>query len=991
MSIRQKTLSSVGLIVMVLVAVMAITTYFSVTGRFARLEIKEVEAQVHRVKNELSTTLANLEATVADWAPWDDTYQFIQDADPAYVENNLVDSTFTNLRLNFMFFFNSRGELVYGRCFDLEPDRPAADKNAVEAAIRKQSNPSLLLHLHEKSRVSGILIVGSSPYLVCSQPIVTSNYKGPIRGALVLGRALGDAEIQRIGRTTQTTLTICGLDRRCFKLPLKSVTSALAESGGVWASPVSAHAIAGYGSLSDLSGRPVLILEIIRDRDIYQYGLASWRQNAVAMVLFGSFFIAFLLLVLDRTILNRLQVLAANVNNVAGAVDGAQRLDTDPADEIGQVAESINTMLDSLERYHLRQLQSDQQSHAIVQESERYLRQILDSVSCGIMVVDVATRRVLEVNAEGATLLQRNREDIIGRICHRFVCLNEEGNCPVLDLDQSMDLSQRKLLRADGTTLPILKSVIKADRDGASCLIESFIDISELKKVEDALRQSEERYRHFFEDDITGDCLTSIDGTIIDCNRALAEMIGYNSAEEIRGLNALAFYSRTSDRTALLERLRQEKKLARIDLELVHRSGRPIYCIGNFIGHFGSDGRLEEVSSYLFDDTKRVQLEKDLRQAHKLEAIGTLAGGIAHDFNNILAGIMGYTEIALNGLPPTSPSVEILRKVLGATYRAKELVHQILTFSRQGESDPRPLKLVPIIKEALKLIRASLPATIDICQQLQKDCTVVADPVQIHQVIMNLCANAGYAMKQEGGTLTISMEEEVLNETVTDRHPNMVPGVFARISIMDTGRGIAPEVIDRIFDPFFTTKGKTEGTGLGLSVVHGIVSRLGGAISATSEVATGSRFDVYLPCAEEIAEPAPQRANFLPVGTEAIVLIDDEPIQVEVGTEMLSSLGYHVTGFTDSQQAMDYIIANPQKVQLVITDMTMPKLTGVSLAGKLLAIMPHLPIIICTGYSEYLTLEKALSIGIRGYVNKPVLLMDLARKIREIFDGLPPN
>lgn len=986
MSIRQKTLGSVGIIVMVLVAVMTTTTYFGVTGRFARLEIKEVEAQVHRVQNELKATLANLEATAADWAPWDDTYHFVEDADPAYVENNLVDSTFANLRLNFMFFFNSHGKLVYGRCFDLEPGRPAAGKDAVEAAVRNQSNPSLLSPTHEKSRISGILMIGSCPYLVCSLPIVTSNYEGPIRGTLVMGRALGDAEIQRIGRTTKTALTICGRDQWCFQLPSKAVTPFLAQSGGVYAVPVSAHMIAGYGRLLDLSGRPVLTMEITRDRDIYQYGLVSWRQNAVAMVLFGTFFIVFLLFVLDRTILNRLGDLAARVNAVAGTVNGARRLDTRPSDEIGQVAESINTMLDSLESYHLRQLESDQQNHAVVQESERRLRQILDSVRCGIMVVDAQTRRVLDVNTEGAALCRRNREDIINRTCHRFVCLNEEGHCPVMDLKQPIDLSQRKLLRADGTTLPILKSVKKVERDGAVYLIESFIDISDLKKAEDALRQSEERYRRFFEDDLTGDCLTGIDGTIIDCNRALAEMLGYDTTEEVRGCNALNVYSRGSDRAVLLERLQQEKKLERVDLELVQRNGRPIYCIGNFIGHFGPDGRLKEISSYLFDDTKRVQLEKDLRQAHKLEAIGTLAGGIAHDFNNILAGIMGYTEIAIDGLPPTSASVQILRKVLGATYRAKELVHQILTFSRQGESDPRPLRLALIIKEALKLMRASLPATIDIRQQLQKDCTVVADPVQIHQVVMNLCANAGHAMKKNGGILTVSMEEVTLSEAVTDRHPDMMPGPFVRISIMDTGEGIPCEAIDRIFDPFFTTKGKTEGTGLGLSVVHGIVSELGGAVSATSDGRTGSRFDVYLPRAEQMTEPPPEKLDTLPMGTEAIVLVDDEAIQVEVGTQMLSSLGYKVAGFTDSLVALEYITANPDKVQLVVTDMTMPQLTGASLAAKLLAVLPQLPIILCTGYSDQITPEKALAMGIRGYMNKPTLLADLARKIRDLLE-----
>jgi two-component system cell cycle sensor histidine kinase/response regulator CckA len=241
-------------------------------------------------------------------------------------------------------------------------------------------------------------------------------------------------------------------------------------------------------------------------------------------------------------------------------------------------------------------------------------------------------------------------------------------------------------------------------------------------------------------------------------------------------------------------------------------------------------------------------------------------------------------------------------------------------------------------------------------------------------------------MKKNGGTLTVSMEEVTLNEAVTDRHPDMTPGPFVRISIMDTGEGIPTEAIDRIFDPFFTTKGKSEGTGLGLSVVHGIVSELGGAVSATSDGCMGSRFDVHLPRTEQMTEQPPEKLDSLPLGTEAIVLVDDEAIQVEVGTQMLSSLGYHVAGFTDSLQALEYVTANPDKVQLVVTDMTMPQLTGASLAEKLLAVLPQLPIILCTGYSDQITPEKAFAIGIRGYMNKPTLLTDLARKIRDLLD-----
>lgn len=1099
MNIRKKAITIVGTIVMVLVVVLTTMSYIVVTSRFSRMETKGIEDQVFRVRNEFNNTITTLEGIAGDWASLNETYQFIKDNNPDFVDIHLVDSTFINMRLNFMLFFDNQAGLVHSRFFELQPDRFKVDERAVLEAVRKQSTPSLLSHPHERSRVSGTLLVGSIPYLVASHPIVKSDFRGPIRGTLILGRALDANEAKRISVLTKTDVTFHCLDSTTLKLPIETIIPALKVSGGVYTAPISLNQMVGYNIISDLTGAPALILEVTAHREFFQYGLTTWRQNALAMLLFGLCFIMLLILVLDRAILNKLRDLASNVNEVAGAAHSIRRLDVRTSDEVGQLASCINTMLDSLQRYHALQLESEKKYRAIVEdqtdlicrtdpsgrltfvngsfcrffnkdadtlvgqpfleilpdfpgdilaeekskdrmdvfeivqhktrsnggeirwlqwrvrslssssgsggnqfvgqditeqvtarkaleESEHYLRQLLDSISCGVMVVDIESHRVVDVNDAAASLFQRKRKDIVGNLCHQFVCTGESGNCPALDRNQTIDHSQRTLLRSDGSLLPILKTVMRTERLGHRYLIESFTDISNLKKAEADLRKSEERYRRFFEEDITGDALVSADGIIIDCNRAFARIFGYDSPEEITSLDVAMFYASKSHRDMLLDRLQKEKKLQRIEIEFVHRDGRPIHCIGNLIGSFDATGRLTEITAYLFDDTKRVQLEQDLRQAHKLEAIGTLAGGIAHDFNNILAGIMGYTEIALSELPDASPPADRLKKVLIATNRAKELVQQILTFSRQSESDPRPVQLTPIIKEVLKLMRASLPTTIDIRQEYLEHATVIADPVQIHQVMMNLCANAGHAMKRMGGTLTITVAEEELGESFTDRHPDMTPGTFVRISVEDTGEGIPLEVIDRIFDPFFTTKSKTEGTGLGLSVVHGIVSKLAGAISVTSS-SSGSRIDVYLPRAEVTFELPPKQSDTIPLGSETIVFIDDEEFQVDIGTQMLRSLGYRVMGFTDSLQGFNYITENADMVDLVISDMTMPRLTGLALARKLMDTLPHVPIVICSGFSDEISPDKAHALGISGYIAKPVLLMDLARKVREILDS----
>jgi PAS domain S-box-containing protein len=385
-------------------------------------------------------------------------------------------------------------------------------------------------------------------------------------------------------------------------------------------------------------------------------------------------------------------------------------------------------------------------------------------------------------------------------------------------------------------------------------------------------------------------------------------------------------------------------------------------------------------------EARRQQLERQLQQAQKMEALGTLAGGIAHDFNNILAGIIGYTQIAMAEVQKESALHGYLKRVLTAGERAGELVKQILTFSRRSEIEPQPVRINTLVKEVLKLVRATLPVTVEMVQQIRSDATVMADPVQIHQVMMNLCANAGYAMRAKGGRLTVSLEDVVLGEGFTRQYTNLAPGPYLKLSVSDTGHGIAPEHLHRIFEPFFTTKPKGEGTGMGLSVVHGIVAALKGVVTVHSTPGQGARFEVYLPALE--GEPAAQtaRADALPVGTERILFVDDEQFQSDMLRHMLGLLGYKVETRTAAAEALALIEADPSAFDLVITDMVMPGMTGDMLATRILALRPDLPIIMCTGYSDNISHERAQSLGIRAFALKPLAMETLARLIRDVLD-----
>jgi nitrogen-specific signal transduction histidine kinase/ActR/RegA family two-component response regulator len=388
------------------------------------------------------------------------------------------------------------------------------------------------------------------------------------------------------------------------------------------------------------------------------------------------------------------------------------------------------------------------------------------------------------------------------------------------------------------------------------------------------------------------------------------------------------------------------------------------------------------------DITERKRLEERILQAQKMESIGNLAGGIAHDFNNILSAVMGYTELALNAAEKDTALYSYLEEVFHAGDRARGLVRQILTFSRQTEHERKPMQVKLIAKEALKFLRASLPATIEIRQDIQSDSLVMADPTQIHQVFMNLCTNAEHAMREKGGVLAVKLTDVEFDEDSAGDHPGLKPGKFLELKVSDSGHGISPNLLDRIFDPFFTTKEKGEGTGMGLAVVHGIVGSHGGTIAASSEPGRGSAFTVYLPVIEKRMEPQTMEERPIPTGTERILFVDDEPALGDIGKQTLESLGYKVTTRTSGIEALELFKAKPGGFDLVITDMTMPNMAGDNLAKELIRINPQIPIILCTGYSTRIDQKKAAKIGIRSFVSKPVLKKDLAESIRKVLDGV---
>ena len=383
---------------------------------------------------------------------------------------------------------------------------------------------------------------------------------------------------------------------------------------------------------------------------------------------------------------------------------------------------------------------------------------------------------------------------------------------------------------------------------------------------------------------------------------------------------------------------------------------------------------------------EKAALESQLRQGQKMEALGTLAGGIAHDFNNILGAVIGYTELCFLGLDHRDKTLRHkLNLILNASIRAKELVDQILTFSRMQEHNLVPVCIAPIVQEALKLLQASLPANVQLKENIISQEHVMADSIQIHQVIMNLCTNAYHAMEENGGTLTVSLESVQQNEQ-NILHAELPTGDFLQLAVQDTGSGICPTVLEHIYDPYFSTKDKSKGTGLGLAVVHGIVKHHGGAISVNSQIGQGTVFRVFLPITEERKVVEEERPTLMPQGTEKILLVDDEEDLVDIGCEMLEWLGYDVTGVVGSLEALETFKQCPERFDLVITDLSMPVMSGDRLAQEIVSLRPDVPVILCTGFSESLDEKRARALGIRKLLMKPMAMKVLAEIVRGILD-----
>lgn len=638
------------------------------------------------------------------------------------------------------------------------------------------------------------------------------------------------------------------------------------------------------------------------------------------------------------------------------------------------------------------------QAEIALKESENKYRHLYETMPQGVLIQD-AQGKILEANGAAVEILGLTEDQLFGRTAYdpRWQLIHEDGS-PFQPSEMASNIALRtgKSVRdiTCGIYVPEIEEYrwilvgsspqFKDDESKPNKIMTVFTDITKRKQTEEeisklstAVMQSPSLI-----------VITDLRGKIEYINPQFTKITGYSQQEAI-GQQASIVKSRKQPESAY-------KKLWESILGGDTWSGRFInrrkdgseYTEEAIIFPIkNNSNKIIKLCKIGNDISHELALEEQLRRSQKLETIGTLAGGIAHDFNNMLTPILGYVDMALHNLENSNPLYHNLKQVLNASIRAKDLVEQILLFSKQSEKKHQPLALHSLVKEVLKLMRPSIPTTIKIQQHIDANCKqVLADASQIHQVLVNLCTNAWHSMEDKGGELIIELQQVFLDTNALQLHPMLTEGEYARLSVIDSGHGIEEPTIERIFEPFFTTKTVDKGTGLGLSVVHGIVRSHKGDIQVKSSPGRGSVFHVYLPVLNDVVKKSEGKTKKIDRGHESILVVDDDVFVAKLVKSMLEKLGYKVSSFNSSRDALENFRQHPQIYDLLISDLTMPEMTGLELAEQVQKVSPDFPVMIMTGYGEELNEDSNRTYGIRKVIGKPLEMQRLAITVRELLE-----
>ena len=657
----------------------------------------------------------------------------------------------------------------------------------------------------------------------------------------------------------------------------------------------------------------------------------------------------------------------------------------------GPVIESDKNMLYSI----VHDVTGRKQAEDALRDSETRLRSLVRTIPDLIWLKD-QNGVYLSCNPRFERFFGAKEKDIIGKTDYDFIdkkMADSFRSHDQLAIEKGQaSLNEEEIKFADDGHREIIETIktpMYADDGKLTGVLGIGRDITRRKQAEEALKRSHRRFLTV---------LNSIDSNIYVADMQTHKVLFMNKhmiddfGQDMTGDDCWAAF-----------RCQSEPCSDCVSDQLIDEDGKPtdVYVWQEkhpvtgrwYINHVRAiewtDGRLVRFQ-IATDITELKKKEDDLRQAHKMDALGTLAGGIAHDFNNILSAIFGYTELSIDDVEKGSHLEDNLNEIFKAAKRAKDLVNQILTFARQSDDELKPIRVDLIVKEVIKFMRSSIPSTIDLRQNIASDSLILGDSTQIHEILMNLCSNAAYAMEEGSGILEVSLKDITIGGTSGKVLPGLQPGNYMELKVSDTGTGIPADIIQAVFEPYFTTKPAGEGTGMGLAMVHGMVTNHGGKIAVDSKLGQGSVFTIYLPVTRKRTTHDTGKPERLPAGTERILFVDDEAAITRMTSQVLKRLGYQVTIRTSSLEALELFKSKPNEFDLVISDMTMPNLTGDLLAIELMNIRPDIPVILCTGYSKKISDESATRIGIKALIYKPLVKAELAQVIRSVLNRKQP-
>ncbi len=982
MKIQRKIL----FLILVLLAIFAISSFYIqkhiVYSRFIEIEHDEAVEDVDRCVEVIKREQQEMTRLLEDWATWDDTYQFAEDGNKEFRDQNLIKETYATTRLNLIYIVNTKGKVVWGKI--LVNGKPIS---LPEFPVTPWDPENVyLVGSRTHQVVTGIVNTQKKPMLIAAGRIVKSNFTGNSRGTLIMGRFIDDELMKKFYEQTKVNFKFLVLGKDNLDKPDAKIVRNMKLNQPKIQECDSCNLIHAYLLLPNFVGIKSFLVKAAIPVQYTIIGRNVLWSSMIFLLAMGTIMLLAFTFFIRKDVVLPIMKVARYAGSINSGTDLSARLELTRTGEISDLARELNNMMIRLEK-----------DHNLIEEVEEQLRLSNERHLNMIMNLPVGVYRHTTTQHPEFTLTNSAFLKIFGCETEEEFKFNSELSSWVESVKylEFLENPERhgglefELCDRSGKQVYVKAWANIIEHEKQTAVEGILIDITNRKKVEADIRQLATLVDQTEEMIL----ITDSENNISYVNPSFSKVTGY-SIDELRGKNPSLLSAGSEEgikmNTEIMNTLASGTAWHGT---LVHRrkNGELYTERGTIFPLYNENGEICNHAGIMRDMTEEIKLEQQLRQSHKMQAIGTLAGGIAHDFNNILSAILGYANLAIKEIRQNPEQTgKYIRKITVAGNRARDLVAQILTFSRQKQLKVSAVQFGLIVKEACNMLRASLPSSIEIRRYIKSQSLVAADPTQLHQIMLNLCTNASQSM--DGfGTLTVSLEDVYITDKEAEELPGLSSGRHVCLKVEDTGHGMDEDTQKRVFDPFFTTKEIGEGTGMGLSVVHGIITGIGGSIKIRSRLNEGSTFTVFLPVAEgdpseQISFETEEDTSKLQ-GHEHILFVDDERILVELNKETLQGYGYNVTGVYDSAEALKVFKESPDEFDIVISDLTMPGMTGDVLVEHIMKIRPDIPVIVCTGYNNVVSEKRMSELGICIVVHKPIIGKQLAETIRNVIDN----